>query len=76
MIDFCRRLRRSVRYFLFPESQLVDERTAEIDQQRRVIRHNVGETKKIVSNANQPDTLRNLVAAMTSDRSGRRYDHR
>lgn len=68
MLNPCRQIARAIRYWFFPGSEEVDRRTEEIDQQRRIYRQRISETRNIVSHANQPDTLRNLVIAMTADK--------
>lgn len=61
-----RSLRQTVRYFLFPTSRMLDERTKELDkyeESRRLIKEATG---KIVEGADRADVLRNLVVAMQS----------
>lgn len=67
----CRKIFKIMRYWFFPESRLVDEATTELgryDEERAKI---LEETKDIVSKANQPDVLRNLVIAMQGSHSRR-----
>lgn len=53
-----------MRYILFPGSRLLDERTAEIDRQTKERKEHMAETRALVSQATQPDVLRNLVVSM------------
>lgn len=53
-----------MRYILFPGSRELDERTAEIERQVAERKEKMVVTRQIVSHANQPDVLRNLVIAM------------
>lgn len=59
--------KQAIRYFLFPDSRLIDEASEEIDRQRDTFRKESKKTSEIVRSANQPDILRNLVIAMTRD---------
>lgn len=55
-----------LRYWIFPESRAIKERTEQIVQQKSELKRLKNATKAIVQNANQPDVLRNLVIAMQS----------
>jgi hypothetical protein len=66
MCNPCRKLRQALRYWIFPESKLVDERTEELDQQWFKIKEKVSQTNSVIRDANQVDALRNLMRAMTS----------
>jgi hypothetical protein len=59
--------RQAIRYFLFPDSRRIDERTKEIDRQMKGFKQQKEQTHEIVKHANQPDILRNLVISMTRD---------
>lgn len=68
MLNPCRQIVRAIRYWFFPDSEEIDRRTEEIDHQRKLFKQRITETRTIVNSANQPDTLRNLVIAMTADK--------
>ena len=61
-------IRTKVRYFLFPESRVIDEKTVKVDQEIQKFKRQKDLTKEIVRSANQPDVLRNLVIAMSKER--------
>jgi len=65
-----RQLVQAVRYFFFPDSRLLDERTMQLDMQREYLKQQKAQTDEIVRSANRPDVLRNLVIAMTRDENG------
>jgi len=58
---------KEVRYWLFPEARLIDERTKQLDATRQELRTRKAQTDHIIKNANRPDVLRNLVSRMTED---------
>lgn len=60
--------RKCIRYWLYPKSKLIDERTMQIDQHRQAFKHTKAIADQIVANTNRPDVLRNLVIAMQQDR--------
>lgn len=68
MLNMCREIKRAIRYWFFPESRIVDQGTFEIGRLREQMKSKVRQTETIVKRANQPDTLRNLMIAMTSDK--------
>ena len=72
MSVFCK-LKQDIRYWLFPKSKLIDERTLEIDQHREAFKKTKAITDQIVANTNRPDVLRNIVIAMQNDFSEGRH---
>jgi len=67
MLNICRQIKRAIRYWIFPDSRIVEQGTYEIGRLREQTKSKVWQTEQIVRRANQPDTLRNLMIAMTSD---------
>lgn len=58
---------QNIRYFLFPRSRIIDERTKQLDEEREIFLRQKAHTDQIVLNTNRPDVLRNIVIAMQSD---------
>jgi len=59
---------KAMRYWLFPQSRVIDERTERYDQERQALKQQKEQTDRLVKNATQADVLRNLVINMSQDR--------
>ena len=57
---------RAIRYFLFPKSKIVDEKTVEIEHDLEELRAQKARTSEMIRKINQPDVLRSLVISMSS----------
>lgn len=69
MCDFCNRAVKAMRYFFFPASKQIDDRTELIDQNIRHIKQQKEQVAEMTKNVDQPDVLRSLVLSMSaSDR--------
>ena len=64
MLDL-RAATQKIRYWLFPESKRIDDRTRKIDQEREVLRLQKAQTDEIIKHANQADVLRHMVINMS-----------
>lgn len=60
----------AIRFFFFPASRYISEKTIEIDQKLESIRKQHQVTTHLVEQVNQPDILRTLVTSMQN--SGKR----
>lgn len=54
----------AVRYFFFPASQYISDKTEEIDHRLKAIKAQKEITSKMIDQVNQPDLLRTLVISM------------
>jgi hypothetical protein len=64
MLDLHNAVQR-IRYWLFPESKRIDDRTRKIDRERQVLKRQKAQTDEIIKHANQADVLRHMVINMT-----------
>jgi hypothetical protein len=61
----CEMIQR-MRYWFYPQSKIIDEKTEIIDQNIVELRRQKEITKQMISNVNQPDVLRSLVISMSN----------
>lgn len=67
MCGLCKMIKKAIRYWMFPESRMLDIQTQELGRYEQERERLLSETREIVSRANQSDVLRNLVISMQRD---------
>lgn len=64
MLCAFKRLGRAIRFMLFPQSKIIEERTRKVDQELEELRCVKKATSDEMSKVTQPDVLRSLVISM------------
>lgn len=62
----CKQAIKAMRYFLFPASKRIDDRTEEIDRSLTALKESKAQVVEMTRNVNQPDVLRSLVLSMNA----------